>query len=67
MSAPPMEREKKPEDGNTVTFTAREVEALAQAIMDNEKEKALDILQSKVNIEEEAPAPAKKVPPQFAR
>ena len=50
---------KKEEDnaGGEVTFTAKEIEALAQAATDGDMQRVLQIISEKVNIQEESSAP----------
>jgi hypothetical protein len=62
-AAAPSDREmseqmQKEDGGGTVTFTAQEIQALAQAATDGDMEKVLQIISEKVNIQEEAPAVA---------
>jgi hypothetical protein len=53
---PQMSEQMQKEDGaGTVTFTAQEIQALAQAATDGDMEKVLQIISEKVNIQEEAP------------
>ena len=47
--------QKEEDGGGTVTFTADEIKALAQAATDGDMEKVLQIISEKVNIQEEAP------------
>jgi hypothetical protein len=59
-AAAPSDREmseqmQKEDGGGTVTFTAQEIQALAQAATDGDMEKVLQIISEKVNIQEEAP------------
>ena len=50
-----MQKEKEDGDGGgSVTFTAKEIEALAQAATDGDMQRVLQIISEKVNIQEES-------------
>lgn len=50
-----MPKEKEDGDGGgSVTFTAKEIEALAQAATDGDMQRVLQIISEKVNIQEES-------------
>ena len=59
MSQAEMMKNKGEEDnaGGEVTFTAKEIEALAQAATDGDMQRVLQIISEKVNIQEESSAP----------
>ena len=57
MSQAEMMKKEQDNAGGEVTFTAKEIEALAQAATDGDMQRVLQIISEKVNIQEESSAP----------
>ena len=57
MSQAEMMKKEEDNEGGSVTFTAKEMEALAQAASDGDNQRVLQIISEKVNIQEESSAP----------
>ena len=54
MSQAEMMKKEQDNAGGEVTFTAKEIEALAQAATDGDMQRVLQIISEKVNIQEES-------------